>query len=157
MTTADGHSAYAIRKEVDLAFDDAVVRTEAALQAQGFGVLTTVDVKTTLRTKLGVEVPSQLILGACNPKLAHRALGEEPDLGLLLPCNVVIREDAGRVLVSAVDPARMLGVVENPSPEPRLPRTGATRLDEPGRGSQHRWPLSEVSWRLPGCSRRSRG
>lgn len=85
-----------------------------ALRAEGFGVLTEIDVQTTLREKLGEEVDPYVILGACNPTYAHRALGLEPDLGALLPCNVVVYELDGETRVSAVDPVAMLSIVDNP-------------------------------------------
>jgi uncharacterized protein (DUF302 family) len=96
---------------VDAPFEEADRRTRAALADQGFGVLTEIDVAATLKKKLGVEVAPQVILGACNPALAHRGLAVEPGLGLLLPCNVVVRvDDAGRTLVSVLDPDVMVGV-----------------------------------------------
>jgi uncharacterized protein (DUF302 family) len=90
--------------EVGLPFEEALMRTRAALAAQGFGVLTEIDVAATLRAEIGPEVPPQIILGACNPPLAHRALQPKPDIGLLLPCNVVVRVDAdGVTRISAMD------------------------------------------------------
>jgi uncharacterized protein (DUF302 family) len=94
-------------------FDEAVARTKAALQSEGFGVLSEIDVQATLRAKLGVAFERYLILGACNPQLAHRALQVEHELGLLLPCNVIVHEHDGQSAVSIVDPATMLGIVEN--------------------------------------------
>lgn len=95
-------------------FEDAVDRTTKALADQGFGVLTTIDVKATLKQKLGEEMENYLILGACNPALAHRALGVDRQIGQLLPCNVVVRSDpAGAddaVLVEAMDPQLMVTV-----------------------------------------------
>jgi uncharacterized protein (DUF302 family) len=83
-----------------------------ALKAQGFGVLTTIDVQATMREKIGVEIEPYLILGACNPKFAHQALSADPNIGLLLPCNVVLREGQGEVEVSILDPEVMFSVVD---------------------------------------------
>lgn len=94
--------------------EEAVNKTTEALKSEGFGVLTTIDVQATLRAKLGIERKPYIILGACNPNLAHRALHAEPEIGLLLPCNVIVYEDEpGISHVSIVDPLQMLGVVEN--------------------------------------------
>ncbi|NUP10038.1 MAG: DUF302 domain-containing protein [Polyangiaceae bacterium] len=87
-------------------------RVATALQQQGFGVLTEIDVQATLKKKLGVETAPYVILGACNPTLAHQALQKEPAIGLLLPCNVVLAEDAGDVVVSAASPRSMFSLVE---------------------------------------------
>ncbi len=87
----------------------------AALRAAGFGVLTRIDVAATLKEKIGLDRPPYVILGACNPRVAAEAIEIESDLGLLLPCNVVVRVDGqGRTLVSAIDPVAMLGIVGNP-------------------------------------------
>jgi uncharacterized protein (DUF302 family) len=99
-----------------LGFDEAVGRVTEALAAEGFGVLTTIDVRETLRTKLGVEMRPYVILGACNPPLAKQALDADPHIGLLLPCNVVIQEaPEGGVVVSIADPKAMFTLVENPA------------------------------------------
>lgn len=109
---------YGLGGKVDLGYDQAVERTKEALKAEGFGVLSEIDVKATLKTKLDVDVEPYVILGACNPTLAHQALSAEPDLGLLLPCNVVVYERAGQVWVKAIEPGKMLSVVENPGLDP---------------------------------------
>jgi uncharacterized protein (DUF302 family)/glutaredoxin len=103
---------YGLRVLVKGDFEQVVEKTIAALKTEGFGVLTEIDVKKTLKQKIGVDVPQQLILGACNPTLAHQAMQAEADLGLLLPCNVVVREaENGSYWVSAVDPLKLLSVV----------------------------------------------
>jgi uncharacterized protein (DUF302 family) len=96
---------------VEATFEQAVEQTKAALKQQGFGVLSEIRIDQALKEKLGVEMPKQLILGACNPQLAYAALELEPDLALLLPCNVVVSERHGRVEVSAVNAEQMLEVV----------------------------------------------
>lgn len=103
---------------VDLAFDEAVERLEDGLRKEGFGVLCRIDIQAKLKEKLGVDFPRYVILGACNPPLAHQALQDEINLGLLLPCNAVVYEREGRVYAGVVDAARMLSVVGNPAMEP---------------------------------------
>ena len=89
---------------VDLSFQDAIAKVKDAFGAQGFGTLTEIDVQATLEQKLGLDTEPYVILGACNPQLAHQALQLEPEIGLLLPCNVVVRRHAGTTLVHALDP-----------------------------------------------------
>ena len=104
---------YGFRKTVNLSFDEAAEKTRATLQAQGFGVLAEIDIKEKLKEKLGVDFGRYLILGACNPPLAYETLKREIDIGLLLPCNVIVYEEKGRTVVSAIDAAKMLSVVGN--------------------------------------------
>lgn len=96
--------------EVDLDHQGAVDAVTAALADQGFGVLTTIDIKSTLKAKLDQDVDHYTILGACNPRLAHAALSASPEVGLLLPCNVTVRRVEGRTIVQAVDPGSLLGM-----------------------------------------------
>lgn len=91
---------------------------EAALKAEGFGVLTEIDVQATMKAKLGVDGPPYLILGACNPTLAHRALEADPSVGALLPCNVVLRGDGPDTIVEALDPMAALGIVDSAGVRP---------------------------------------
>ncbi len=109
---------YGIHVTVDCSMEDAEQRAIEALKAEGFGVLTEIDVKAVLKKKIDVDRKPYKILGACNPVLANEALQQEPDLGLLLPCNVVIREeDDGSTTVAIVDPAAMFKVVDKPEME----------------------------------------
>ncbi len=113
---------------VDAPLDQALERTRTALADQGFGILTEIDVAATLKAKLDVDVPPQVILGACNAPLARQGLQIEPDLGLLLPCNVVVRtDDDGQTLVSALDPEIMVSVPNRPELEP-IAADAKTRL-----------------------------
>jgi uncharacterized protein (DUF302 family) len=110
MPTATG---YTLTTTTTASFADAVDRVRAELKEEGFGVLCEIDVQATLREKLGVEQEPYTILGACNPPLAHQALSVEPQLGTLLPCNVVVYERDGETHISAIDADRMLSVVGN--------------------------------------------
>ena len=102
-----------IRARLNLPFEQAIQKTTEALKAEGFGVLTEIDVQATLKQKLDVEFRRYVILGACNPPLAHRALSANLDVGLLLPCNVTVFEDGDGAVVTAVDPVAILGVMRD--------------------------------------------
>lgn len=104
---------YGFGTTLDISYEEALPRVKEALKVEGFGVLTEIDVKQTLKQKLGAEMPPYVILGACNPPLAHRALTVEPEIGLLLPCNVVVRAEGTRTRVEIADPEAMLGIVGN--------------------------------------------
>jgi len=106
---------YGIPLTLDLPFDEAVEQVRSALAEQGFGILTEIDVQATLRAKLGEEIEDYLILGACNPALAHRALQADRRIGLLLPCNVVVRAAGGHTVVEVMDPQLMVRVTEQPA------------------------------------------
>ena len=108
--------SFGIRRTLDLGFDAVLARIPDALKAEGFGVLTEIDVKETLRKKLDVDFRRYRILGACNPAFAHRALSHSLDIGMLLPCNVVVYEtDDGRTVVSAVDPMQTIAAQGDPT------------------------------------------
>jgi uncharacterized protein (DUF302 family) len=125
MTDAAG---YAIGRKLEQPFGDIVERVEDELQREGFGVLSEIDVQATLRAKLGEEIEPYLILGASNPQLAHRGLQVEPDLGVLLPCNVVVRRSEGSPYVAAMEPKSALQLADNPQLEP-IAREARERLE----------------------------
>lgn len=118
-----------ISTRLNTEFDDAIAKTRAALQEQGFGVLTEIDMQATLKAKIGAEMERYVILGACNPQLAHRAVGVDRQIGLLLPCNVVVRSDGDGdgVIVEAMNPALMVAVTEEPGLE-EVAAEATTRL-----------------------------
>ena len=102
------------RRFTDADFADVVARTRAALATQGFGVLTEIDVKATMKKKIDVDMDDYLILGACNPKMAHQAIGMEPRVGAMLPCNVIVRTVGPRTIeVSAIDPVASMAAIDN--------------------------------------------
>ena len=106
--------SYALSTTVSTSYDETVQAVREALQEQGFGVLTEIDLQATLKKKLDVDVAPQVILGACRPPLAHAALQAEPSIGLLLPCNVTVRETDAGTIVEAVDPQTMVTMTDNP-------------------------------------------
>lgn len=106
--------SYYFAKTLDVTFDEAVERTVAALKQHGFGVLTRIDVKNTLKEKTGADFHPYVILGACNPRMAHQALQAEDKIGTMLPCNVVVQEQDGKCEVAAVDPVASMRAIENP-------------------------------------------
>jgi uncharacterized protein (DUF302 family) len=121
--------AYGFGKAVSLPFDQAITRVTELLQSEGFGVLTDIDVAATMKKKLGAEMPPYRILGACNPVLAQQAIAAEPSIGLLLPCNVVVRQDeAQQVHVEFMDPVAVLDLVRRPGIE-RLAGEVRARLE----------------------------
>jgi len=109
---------YGISIQIDAPFAETAAQLRDALKAQGFGVLTEIDMRATLRDKLGQEMEDYLILGACNPPLAHQALAVDSSIGLLLPCNVVVRASAGQTIVEALDPQTMVTITGQPALQP---------------------------------------
>jgi len=118
-----------IRTTLKISFEEAIQITVDALKIEGFGVLTQIDVKTTLKDKINVDFRPYVILGACNPTLAHRALSANPDVGLLLPCNITVQEAESGVVVTAVDPIQMLGVLQEEPAVKAVAVEAKTRLE----------------------------
>lgn len=112
------------RIELDATYNEAIPRVKEALKEQGFGVLTEIDIRKTLKEKLDIDVEPQIILGACNPKLAHRALEIDPRIAALLPCNVVVRIENGRTVVEALDPKIIAQIPDNPALVPIAQEAG---------------------------------
>ncbi len=112
------HTDYGFGTTLDISYEDAIEQVKEVLKAEGFGVLTEIDVRKTLHDKIGEEMEPYIILGACNPKLAHRALTHEREIGLMLPCNVVVRSEEGGTRVEFVDPEAMLGVAASEELKP---------------------------------------
>lgn len=109
---------YAVVRDLDESFDSVVDRVKESLAGEGFGVLSEIDVQAAMREKIGEEVGDYLILGACNPQLAHRGLGVEPDLGVLLPCNVVVRANGDQTRVAAMEPLSAMRLAGNDDLQP---------------------------------------
>jgi uncharacterized protein (DUF302 family) len=105
--------SYGFRKEIDLPFDKAVETVKEELKKQGFGIMTRIDVKEKFKEKLGIDFRNYVILGACSPSHAHKAIQEEEDIGLLLPCNVVVYEQDNRMVVSIIKPTTGMGMIDN--------------------------------------------
>ena len=115
----------ALTTRIDLPFSDAVQQVRDALSDQGFGVLTEIDVQATMKAKLDVHVDPYVILGACNPALAYSALTTDPEIGLLLPCNVIVRTEGGHTVVQAMNPQLMVSVVDRPELQPVADEAGS--------------------------------
>ena len=107
--------SYYFAKSLDMPFDRAVEKTVAALKAHGFGVLTKIDVQATMKEKIGADFRPYVILGACNPQMAHKALEAEDKIGTMLPCNVIVQERDGKSEVAAVDPVASMQAIANPA------------------------------------------
>ncbi|MBI5178063.1 MAG: DUF302 domain-containing protein [Nitrospinae bacterium] len=106
-------TGYGLSRKLDMAFDDAEKKVREKLKEQGFGILTEINVQKTLKEKLNVDFKRYLILGACNPPFAHKALSVETEIGLMMPCNVIVYEADGKTVVAAIDPLSAMGVVGN--------------------------------------------
>ncbi|MDA8392875.1 MAG: DUF302 domain-containing protein [Actinomycetota bacterium] len=115
---------YAKTIKLDMSYDEAVPKVKEAFKAKGFGTLTEIDIRATMAQKIGAEMEPYLIIGACNPDLAHRALDAEREVGLLLPCNVVVRADGDGVVVQALDASIIASVPGNPALEPIAAEAG---------------------------------
>ena len=109
---------YGFVKELSLPFDAALGAVTEALKKEGFGVLTTIDVRAKFKEKLGIEFPNYVILGACNPPNAHKAILAEENIGLMLPCNVIVYEKAGKMIVGIIKPTVAMGMIDNPGLKP---------------------------------------
>jgi uncharacterized protein (DUF302 family) len=119
--------SYGFGRTLDVPVDDAIGRITAALAAEGFGILTRIDVHQVLKAKIGADLPAYVILGACNPRLAHASIGAEPEIGLLLPCNVLVREVDGGSRVDIADPSSMGAMTSNAALTPMM-ADASTRL-----------------------------
>lgn len=118
-----------IRTTLKTSFEQAIQKTTDALKTEGFGVLTQIDVKTTLKDKINIDFRRYTILGACNPTLAHRALLANPDVGLLLPCNITVQEADNGIVITAIDPIQMLGALQEEPAVKAVAAEAKTRLE----------------------------
>jgi uncharacterized protein (DUF302 family) len=109
----DRQTAFSFSRVVTLGYEEAVAKVKEALKSEGFGVLTEIDVRKTLKEKLNRDFPNYIILGACNPPLAHQVLQAEPEVGVFLPCNVLVYEEGGKTVISAMDPEAIMVMVQN--------------------------------------------
>jgi uncharacterized protein (DUF302 family) len=123
------YTQYGMQTKLDLPYDQAVEKVTAALKEQGFGVLTSIDVQQTMRIKLDKDFRRYVILGACNPPLAFQAFTDEPEVGLLLPCNVIVYEEGQGSIVSILDPEKMMALAENSKLQP-VAQQARTRLQQ---------------------------
>ncbi len=113
-----GEIKYGYKRQVNYPYETAVEKTKEALKKEGFGIITEIDVKAVIKNKLNIDVDKYIILGACNPPFAHKAIEMEKDLGLLMPCNLVVYEDKGKTYVVSTRPTVTMGVVGNPQLAP---------------------------------------
>jgi len=104
---------YGYKRQVNISYSDAVTKVKAELQKEGFGVLTEIDVKATLKKKLNVDYDNYIIIGACNPPFAYQALQAEKDIGLLLPCNVIVYDEGGKTSAASILPTQAMSMIEN--------------------------------------------
>jgi uncharacterized protein (DUF302 family) len=132
MTIPNKGAEFSLKVKLDLPYEQALEKVTEALREEGFGVLSKIDVKATLKEKLNADFRKYIILGACNPPLAHRALSADLDVGLLLPCNVVVYEEEGGSVVGLIDPISMLGIITNPEIEP-VAKEARSRLERVAR------------------------
>jgi uncharacterized protein (DUF302 family) len=109
----DRRTAFSFSRVIALGYEEAIAKVKEALKSEGFGVLTEIDVRKTLKEKLNRDFPKYIILGACNPPLAHQVLQAEPEVGVFLPCNVLVYEEGGKTVISAMDPEAIMVMVRN--------------------------------------------
>ncbi|HEY0867213.1 MAG TPA: DUF302 domain-containing protein [Fimbriimonas sp.] len=120
--------SYGIGRSLDIPFEQAVAKVKEAFKEEGFGSLSEIDIQGALREKIGKEIEPYTVLGMCNPKLAHRSIQLEPEIGTLLPCNVLVRQEGGRIHVTAQNPSLFVQLTDNPAVEP-IAREARERID----------------------------